>query len=183
MFSTALLYLALLTPSHISAPQAVIYEHGIYAWARSKSVSVIISKNTTNPLRFEGGHIVETFTNDTRVPLVLGMSFGFAYDFPTLNGDYKMLWQVEHPPITTPDGRISRGYQEERDVYVTPGIPDVRVYTFDHPYEMVEGRWVFRYFYQGQQVLEQSFTTYKPSAAEAKVWQQKLNKALSTQQP
>lgn len=182
MLSTAFLYLSLLAPAHLNAPQAAIYEQGIYAWSRENS-SVIISKNTTNPLRFEGGHVAEVLATGSRVPLIRGLSFGFFYDFPTLNGDYKMLWQVEHPPITTPDGRVSTGYQEERNVYVSPGIPDIRVYTFDHPYEMVEGRWVFRYFYQGQQVLEQSFTTYKPDAAEAKVWQQKLNKALNEQQP
>lgn len=177
MLSTLVFSMSVFATSHSEKPQAVIYDRGLYAWSR-KNASVIISKNTTNPLRYEGGGVPVMLLSAERVPLVLGLSFGFTYDFPSFVTPQKMLWQVEHPPMTTPDGRISTGYQEERNIDISAGKLDVRVYTFDHPYEMVEGRWVFRYLYQGQLVLEQSFTTYKPSEVEATSWQQKLHMAL-----
>jgi hypothetical protein len=162
--------------------KAEIEETGIYAWSRERG-SVSVSGNSTNPLIFSGGSIAKTLQLGTKVPLVQGLSFGLKFSIPLPEGRYTMLWQVEHPPMTTPDGRVSSGYQEDREIYVVPELYDIKVYTFDHPYEMVEGRWVFRYIYQGQTVLEQAFTAYKPTLEEQRQWRRKLLDALKTNKP
>ena len=173
MNSLLLLLISALTQPPAHTAKAEIVEAAIYAWSSQQS-SVSVSSQSTNPLVFSGGSEVATLQLGTRVPLVRKLTFGFKFHIPQLKGQYRMLWQVEHPPMTTPDGRVSTGYQEERDVFVDPRYFDMKVYQFDHPYEMVEGRWVFRYIYQGRIVLEQAFTTYQPTAEEERVWRKKL---------
>lgn len=174
-----LLLISALTQQPEQAAKAEIVEAAIYAWSSEQS-AVSVSSQSTNPLVFSGGSEVAMLQLGTRVPLVRQLTFGFKFHIPQLKGQYRMLWQVEHPPMTTPDGRVSTGYQEERDVFVDPFYYDMKVYQFDHPYEMVEGRWVFRYIYQGRTVLEQAFTTYQPTAAEERKWRKKLFDAFNS---
>lgn len=154
-----------------AAPQSQIVEHGIYLWKHASS-NVSYNPNTTNPLVYSGGTGV--FVKETRrIPLVHHLSFGFSFYLKNLpDGSYKFLWEVQHPPIKTADGKLTTGYKDWRVVAVKDGWADnsTKVYTFDHPFEMVAGSWQFTYSYQSKVILKQRFETYVPNQDEQKQW-------------
>lgn len=170
MFSLA--SLLLLSTLHKPAPavQADVFDVGIYVRLEATKQVGSISSASTNPIIY---NVDDLFIKPTRrIPIVPNLSFGFSFSVPLPDGKYPVVWQVEHPPMTRPDGVVSTGYQEPRTLHVLKGYQDSKTYGFDQPYEMVEGHWVFRYLYQGKVLLEQSFDTYRPSPEEEKAWRE-----------
>ncbi len=72
--------------------------------------------------------------------------------------------EVEHPPITAPDGR-----RAEVETYTVPTGPGVRFvgFAFDEPWEMVPGRWRIALRDDGRELAGEDFIVTVPPGADA----------------
>jgi hypothetical protein len=101
-----------------------------------------------------------------RIPARLGIRFGFWYEItnlPVKDGDLvEIVKVVKHPPITKPDGTMSKGFEFTE----TPVVRDGRTkgwtgYGFDQRYELAPGIWEFEMKYNGATVCKCSFEVVK----------------------
>lgn len=110
------------------------------------------------------------FAEDTnRVPLRLGVQFGYRYwlKFAAESNRVSFKRVLLHPPMTLPDGssvtRSERGISKRS----TNGIvTSIDAYSLSEEYELVEGGWVFQIWHEDRLLAEQKFTTYWPAAEE-----------------
>lgn len=95
----------------------------------------------------------------TRVPAVLGLSFGVRTE--VLNGTFlpDVTITLTHPPL--------RGTDITTQQYTTiigGAGPSINAYTFDLPKEMVTGTWTFSATQQGREIYTASFDVVPPAA-------------------
>ncbi len=85
---------------------------------------------------------------------VFGLEYRLAGAWPPV-----LRVQVDHPPITAPDGR-----RAEQESYSVPTGPDVRFvgFAFDEPWEMAPGRWRIALFEGGRELAEETFVVTVP---------------------
>ena len=86
--------------------------------------------------------------------------FGLEYRLAAAGGWPPVLRvQVDHPPLTTPDGR-----QADRESYTVPTGPGVRFvgFAFDEPWEMVPGRWRIAVLDDGRELGAEVFLVTVP---------------------
>jgi len=102
------------------------------------------------------------------IPLQLNRLFGFKFRIEGF-GDkaaVQLKLVVTHPQITRPNGSTSNGYSYPVILEAKDGVLENQSgYSIDHNYEMVEGDWVFEYWYNDQKLLSQSFKTVKNSGS------------------
>lgn len=106
------------------------------------------------------------FINSTNViPARIGLHFGFEYEISNLpgqDGQIDVTVIVKHPPMTKPDGTISKGFTTKQAVNLNNGkVNPVFGYGFDHDYELVTGDWTFEVLYEGKLVCSQKFIVVK----------------------
>jgi len=75
----------------------------------------------------------------TRVPAVPGLSFGMRVTYPDGPVPDGVRMVVTHPPLGAAGVTV-----ESWGVSLAPDEPNLNMFTFEKPYELVEGRWVFR---------------------------------------
>ncbi len=102
---------------------------------------------------------METPTN--RVPARLGISFGVVYylDHWQMKMEVPLRCCIYHPPLFPPNGKGKRTHV----AFEFTGDTDdenFSFFTFDHPWEIASGRWVFRVFYQNIKLVDQAFDVY-----------------------
>lgn len=89
----------------------------------------------------------------TLVPAEIGLSFGIraqlAEDAP--GGTYTVI--VTHPPMGDNGQTI-----ETWEGTLAPGDPALNLFTFELPYELVEGDWRFQMALDGEIALQRDFT-------------------------
>ncbi len=86
------------------------------------------------------------------VPAELGLSFGIrAQLLPEgEGGTYTVV--VTHPPMG-PNGQEVEAW----DALMAPGDPALNLFTFEKPYELVEGPWRFQLVKEDEVLLQQDF--------------------------
>ena len=107
-----------------------------------------------------GVPVLMTATN--RIPAKIGVQFGMFYEISNLrnpNGVVMVTKICRHPPITRPDGTVWTHFA----VTETPRVRDGWVFTwtgftFDHPYELVPGKWEIEIEFKGKPICKQEFT-------------------------
>jgi hypothetical protein len=111
----------------------------------------------------EGGE-VELVEQTQRVPLEKNRLFGFKFRISGFDDkkDAQLKLVVTHPEIVRPNGSKSTGYTYPILLEVKDGVIENQSgYSLDHDYELVEGDWVFEFWYYQQKLVSQTFTTYK----------------------
>jgi hypothetical protein len=111
----------------------------------------------------EGGE-VELVEQTQRIPLEKNRLFGFKFRISGFDDkqDVQLKLVVTHPEIIRPNGSKSTGYSYPILLEVKNGmIENQSGYSLDHDYELVEGDWVFEFWYYQQKLVSQTFTTYK----------------------
>lgn len=97
------------------------------------------------------------------VPADLGLSFGLRAALPAEAAEAQSLEiTVTHPPMGP--GGMTR---ERWHVTVAPGDPMITLFTFEEPYELVQGSWVFQIAARGRMLLEQRFEVTAPGSVPA----------------
>ncbi|MEQ5871711.1 DUF3859 domain-containing protein [Sagittula sp. NFXS13] len=87
------------------------------------------------------------------VPAEMGLSFGIRADLPdgAEGGTFSII--VTHPPMG-PQGQTVESWTTT----LSPGDPALNLFTFELPYELVQGDWRFQIARADDIVLEQHFT-------------------------
>jgi len=141
-----------------------IIEYGIFE--RSKQ-----EKNISSPASDAGTKFVTTswgkqIERTTKVQAKLGSNTLFGYIFKIegfdQDGEINLRKTVIHPEIIKPDGTKSEGFSYIDPFMVENGkIESYSGWSFDHPYELVDGEWIIKFEYRGKVILEKAFTIYK----------------------
>lgn len=166
--------------SHVGRP-------GLYRLVRSGGViddpSTGTGKSVVKP-------VVEMVRPTNRIPLIKGAQMYLQYriwPLPALPAYVDLRRVVRHPKMTLPDGSFSTG--SDRTIKGRVSSNQVIAYTgygLDEDYELVEGEWTFEIWYQGEKVIEQKFTTYRPGEEELATLQPVLalgNRAIGQSEP
>ena len=98
------------------------------------------------------------------IPIEKGRFLGFMYLITGLPNQpiTELEFVVEHPEMKKPDGTKSTGFRYVRKLKTYDGAIQGRSgHKFDHPYEMVEGKWRFEYWYKGKVIVAQEFESVK----------------------
>lgn len=116
---------------------------------------------TGNLLMVSGDRLV---TATDTICARLGMTFGFEYRIVGLplgapaTLDY--VTRFPAPGVVNSGGQRFEKNEFTQSVYI--GLSSVRSYTFEEPWEMVPGIWVFEFHHQGRKLGEKSFTVLAP---------------------
>lgn len=96
---------------------------------------------------------------DRQVPTLQHLSFGLRVALKAGEGatDFRMI--VEHPPIGA-EGVTRESWPDT----LVPGEESLNFYTFDFPYEMVPGDWVFSIEVDGQAQVTVPFVVGGPGS-------------------
>lgn len=118
------------------------------------------------------GHIIERsqlIIPTNTVQAKLHVSFGIKY-LVTKSKDFGPITAVHiisHPPMVNP--RTKESSVQTRSVgELHPNHIGLSLWTFEEPFEMVPGSYVFRVFHNGEKVLEQAFLVTPASELEKK---------------
>ena len=143
-----------------SEPRGEILEYGYYDVLK-------ITERTKNPNTTSGyvnkGKLQLVKTTKV-IPIEKGRILGFMYLITGLPNQpiTELEFVVEHPEMTKPDGTKSTGFRYIRKLKTHDGAVQGRSgHKFDHPYEMVEGKWRFEYRYNGKAIVAQEFESIK----------------------
>jgi hypothetical protein len=145
-------------------PQGVITVSGMYnITTPTKKLS---APETTSGTKETFDACVFT-TRTQKIPARLGVHFGFMYTVSGLpaNSTVKFRKIVTHPEIRKPDGTTSKGYVTFLDNTTSAEgklSDQVTGYGFDHPYELVTGKWRIELWYGETKLAEKTYTVVKP---------------------
>jgi hypothetical protein len=93
---------------------------------------------------------------------VFGLGFRIVGDRTA--GDVPMDWVTRFPDGGITNAAGERFMRDEMACEVPLGAVTYRSYSFDEPWEMVPGVWVFEFRCDGQRIAEQRFTVTLPRA-------------------
>ena len=164
-FTTILLLsLACLSEASTNINEAKIINYGTYR-VLGKEEIVRTPETTSGLTRISAGTILLT-SQTNRIPAQIGVRFGMWYEVGNLSGkdvtEVEFLKIAKHPPITKPDGTISRGFTfVEKQMVKSGRVIGWTGYGLDHDYELVVGDWEFEMQYQGKTLCKQKFTVFK----------------------
>jgi len=94
----------------------------------------------------------------TSIPLQKDTGFGFTWKAKNLPPQAEVVYLVEHPPITRPDGVTLDHFEEPLLMQSRGGeIESIDCYQLSEDYELVPGQWSLSIHYQGRQLIRQTF--------------------------
>lgn len=137
-----------------------VIDYGIYEIIREGGLQRASGTSTGKSHRRSTLKLRET---TERIPLRKGGFFGFYTRIEPFPGrSYVDLRKVvKHPRMVLPDGTVKTGYELTERKKVSQGVLfSLTGYVFDEDYELVEGDWVFQYWYEDRLLVEQKFTSY-----------------------
>ena len=152
MRALLLAVLPLAAAAETGAPSPVVLlDHGVIC-------DVTIEGRREAPLTESGQINVIDQTREidvttSEVPARLGLSFGIRVTLAPGQTVADTRIVVEHPPM----GRAGVTVQSWT-APLSPGLPAINLFTFEHDYEMVKGDWRFRVIGPQGVLLEQGFT-------------------------
>ena len=159
------LLLMLVTTQCLAEIHGEVVEYGYY-----QALEEIKRKeNSSTPTGYvrKGGD-VELIAKTAEIPILPNQLFGFKF---RIMGFDKELYAatldlvVTHPEMTRPNGSKTTGYTYPVRVDVVDGVIENQSgYKFDKDYEMVDGEWLFQYWYKGKMIVEQKFQLYRPKS-------------------
>ena len=144
--------------------QAQITEFGYYKKISEQEIRRNIAA-TTGYVK-EGGE-VELEESTDEIPLQLNRLFGFKFRIEGFDDKeaVQLKLVVKHPLMRRPNGSTSEGYSYPVLLEVKDGAIDNQSgYSLDHNYELVEGDWIFEYWYNSEKLLSKTFKTIKAQA-------------------
>lgn len=107
----------------------------------------------------------ELLRTTDRIPLVRGTTFGVSISVQGANTDrewtLRKITRFPAPGLTNPQTGRTRRYSETL-VTVRAGQMPRGLFTFDHAWEMVPGRWTIEYWLGEEKLAEKRFTVVKP---------------------
>jgi hypothetical protein len=147
-----------------AAPKAAILEYGYYQFT-GKASRIKNERSTSGYVRKGQAKLVK---KTTQIPIEKGRLFGFRFRIEGVDSNVGVIpleLVVEHPPMKKPDGSVSTGYRYPLELKAQNGVVEDKTgYSLNQDYELVEGEWHFQYRFMNKPLLEQRFTTYKPSS-------------------
>ena len=153
-------------PADVKEPRGRVFEHGIYTPMRKGRVR---DELTTNTGKVINKPVLDHSEQTDRIPLVKDTYFAYRYRILDLPKDVVKRPAVElrkvlvHPEMTLPDGSTATGSDRVFKGRTSAGqVIGFDGYAFNEDYELVEGEWTFQIWFQGQMLVEQTFTTYWP---------------------
>lgn len=158
-FVVAFLFLAIGTAKAQQVSGIEIVDFGIYTadpQARRLGQSGIGTATVAN---------VKLAAGTDRIPLKLGVQFGFRYRIDGTPADARVeLRRVDlYPaPGLVPPGKSQPVRQDEERIVERIGNLTFAGYTFDAPFELVPGPWTFQLWIGDRKLAEKSFTLVKP---------------------
>lgn len=94
------------------------------------------------------------------VPARIGISFGVKFLLAPGAGDQDLRVVVSHPPMGEAGMERESWTATARD-----SGPSLNLFSFEFPYELVQGDWSFAIERDGERLMEQHFTVVPPNAA------------------
>jgi len=145
--------------------KCIVTDSGVYTRAPGKKVNApgtpsgVTERILADTVKFQ--------TKSNEIPATLGIRFGFMFivtGLPAMtNVNFRKV--VTYPAMLRPDGTISKGYEINLSYKTSAdGIVDKAIegYGFDHPYELVTGKWNFEIWYGDHKLTEQVYYVVKP---------------------
>lgn len=144
-------------------PSGRILQFGIYELVRPGK---LVTSNLTTTGKAISKPTIQQVEQTDRIPAKKDVYFSYQYRLSNISTHAPVVnlkRVLKHPEITLPDGTKKTGSEysikgkvKRGEVFAFDG------YAFNEDYEMVEGEWVFQIWYEGQKLVEQRFTSYKP---------------------
>jgi len=154
--------------SYLDQPlQGKVSQRGLYRMVRSGG---IVNDPHTTTGKVVSSPVIELVKSTDRIPLIKGAQMYLQYrlwPLPDRPAYVELRRVLKHPKMTLPDGSVTTGsdFTVKRKV----SSNQIIVYTgygFDEDYEQVEGDWVFQIWHGNKKLIEQKFTTYRPTKEE-----------------
>ncbi len=103
------------------------------------------------------GKLRITKQTDT-VPLKPGISFGFTWRAQGLPPVANIVYLVEHPLLTRPDGKKMRSFTENLERETQGGVMQtIDCYELSEPHELVAGNWSLTILHKGKTLAKRTF--------------------------
>jgi hypothetical protein len=144
--------------------KCIITDSGMYTNAPGKKVSAPGTPTGVTEILPDK---VDFTMQSHKIPAKLGINFGFRFTMtglpPMTNVSFRKV--VTYPAMHLPDGTISKNY-ETIITFTTSAegtvTNKVAGYGFDHPFELVTGKWRFELWYGDHKLTEQVFDVVMP---------------------
>ncbi len=137
-----------------------VTEFGIYS-AKGKQTSFDAPETAAGHSTIGDFEIIKM---TDQIPMTKGLAFGFkwaAYGFPNSH-EIKLLHVLEHPLLTTPDGKVSNSSNETHFYKPINGkIENTEGYMFTEDFELVEGQNKFSIIYDGKEIVSKALQVSK----------------------
>jgi hypothetical protein len=92
------------------------------------------------------------------VPLRQGIAFGFTWRAEGLPRIAKVVYLIEHPLITRPDGKQLRSFEEPMEHETERGVLQTTdCYALGEPHELVPGDWSLTILHNGTPLVKRTF--------------------------
>jgi hypothetical protein len=137
---------------------AKILDYGIY----NEEVREII-KDESVPGGTRGSARYSLIEETNKIPAKLGISFGFRYKLYGVPEKSKLKFKrlFFFPKQGLTDKGKGRTYYKAQldDELIVRETMEIG-YKFEHPWELVPGKWSFQVWYEGKKLAEKTFTVY-----------------------
>ena len=166
MILVVMFFLKALTLTSLNAAevQGKVLTYGLVK-RTTEEVVVKTPETTSGATRIPSGFPAIT-PQTNRIPAKAGVAFGMVYEISGLTAkdgeEVEIVKVVTHPPMTKPDGSVSKGFIFLEKVPVKAGRAWAFTgYSLDHNYELVTGDWTFEMRYARKPVVKQTFSLYR----------------------
>lgn len=103
------------------------------------------------------GDLVITKQTDL-VPLRKGIGFGFTWRAEALPKFAKIIYLIEHPSITKPDGKRIQSFEEPMEHETDRGVLQTTdCYMLSEDHELVPGDWSLTILFEGAPLAKKTF--------------------------
>jgi hypothetical protein len=155
------------SPVKETVPRGSIIEYGIYKAVRKGQLQDDLATTTGKVINRP---VLELVEQTNRIPIKKDAYFAYQYRILQLPAMVLIKPWIElrrvliHPEMIRPDGSRTKGSERLIRGKVDAGqVMGWDGYAFNEDYEMVEGDWIFQLWYQDNLLVEQKFTSYRPT--------------------
>jgi len=103
------------------------------------------------------GELIITKKTDV-IPLQKDISFGFSWRAEGLPKNVQVMYVIDHPPITRPDGKRMESFQEPMAHESVNGVLETTdCYSLSEEHELVPGNWSITIMHDGAPLVKHTF--------------------------